>query len=726
MWRWIHPAILWLGETQRQNALQLEFHRAVADLQDALDNETALPDLERLYYVLENVASQTGVVIPVDLENLYHTVVSRLHTSSRRRNQRVIVSIIAVCLLAGGLLAFGLHKRDITNQVKETCAALEKFETEMKESKQPVEDLRDMLERHTTSISPKIINHPKVVGIINRLESLISGFEDRSRSFRQYHDLADSQFNHLLNRLGEQSDFSELKSIRTLLAQIEKLVRTAEEEAALTDVRQKHSITESGLQTIINDRFSTQLGVISDEYKDIESTRDLPPPEALACLEKLDGKLNVLLIQSKDVSAEMKEPANRVADSIHRLTVSLDEAIKLERAMQSLFSVVPKWTDYQSALQKLTSDFPSHPIATDAADVLKELGTVQAAAKAFQDFADSYTGTAGNFKVLQQEAASLKKKYDDVSKWISGTSNDIFLPDDMIENLSKMPPYFPGAFQSVEAFLKDLAQRELYPWIDMRDGAKHWYYLTTKPTKAGKYKYVTAFRGVEKDFTILSSMFSEANIPVMTQYGFARDAQKRIDAIHDDAVAAAEDILRDLLTRKGEEPGIDPILQCIVMTLLIKDMSKMEPFFASNFAEIQRFLQGSGIDQLTRWMDVQQNTAQQRTQAENAISRCSPKIQPAFAKTLHDREEFLMKLKQFQPRIEWVGVLIKKDGEWDCVMKTGSLGSGSGNLYIFRQSVTNPTTVEPIIIGQVSSGKFELRGNASSLIPFAPVFWVQN
>jgi hypothetical protein len=224
--------------------------------------------------------------------------------------------------------------------------------------------------------------------------------------------------------------------------------------------------------------------------------------------------------------------------------------------------------------------------------------------------------------------------------------------------------------------------------------------------------------------TIDIKQFRQTKIPQTTPYRFANAALGKISGIKDDAETVVREIMGDLFVLINDEPGIDPILQCIVVDLLISDMSKIDPFFEENFAELQEIIPKNINQDNTNWMDIQDATVNKRAEAKAAIDLYHPKIQSAFAKTRLDRAEFMEKAKQFRPHFEWVGILIQNDKKWDCITKQGGINSKPGDLYILCQR--SHQTVELVRIGQVSSDKVELRGNEPSLLQGAPVFLVQH
>ena len=709
IWQLTRPAVQWLNETKRQNALQLASHRAAAELQDALEDDTVeLLELERLYDILGTAVSQAEMDIPEELENLYNVVITRRHTSARRNTLLTVFAIISICFLAVCLLVWGGLKGEYNKRVAEVLQGI----GEIKE-KNSIEDIPDMLRLRKDS--PDIARNRKVSDGLVDLEKMFGNDKKRAEDFKQ----CLTQANDLLNGL-VQPGFSNLEPIKNYLNQAENFsARTDQEKNNYRIAKGKFNTIYNGL---IEEEFGKPLSKFESQFNEIKGNTNLSPQEALVRLNGITGGLDNMDKRIKNLFPRSEDSPEQVQNRLNSIVISIDLYKAYLETMKSLLSSVSDWTVYRSTLERLATEFPDYHsggtnIASDANVVLNELNDVQNTVVLLQDFATSYTKAAKDFRTLQQESASLKKKYDDASTRFSGTSNDIFQPGDILEILSKMIPYSPGAFETVELLLRELSQDEVFPFVD----DNWWYYLTEQPTAAGSYSYVEIAFGDKKNHQITASQFNRAKIPVITPYAYAKDTQQRIDAIDGDVETIVDTILSRL---EDSELDIDPIIQWQMMDSLISDMSRIDPFFASNFKELHRMIiEERGINQLTKWMTVNQMTASRRGAAKTAMERCRQLIQPAIAKTRQERAEFMKETAQFHPRFEWVGVLIKTGEKWDCDVKPGSTNVKLGDLYVLRQKLGQ--TIEPVKIGQVSSGRVELHDNDPLFLQCAPVFLVQ-
>ncbi|MDR2440910.1 MAG: hypothetical protein LBE12_16230 [Planctomycetaceae bacterium] len=192
---------------------------------------------------------------------------------------------------------------------------------------------------------------------------------------------------------------------------------------------------------------------------------------------------------------------------------------------------------------------------------------------------------------------------------------------------------------------------------------------------------------------------------------------KKIDAIHNNAAEVVCELLEKMLSASG----IDPILKCIFLDSFISDLSKIDPIFASNFKRYHEIVQKSGVDMFTNWMDVtSKNTIPQRNLAKAALDRL-PDIKEITAKTLKEQSQLKNSIGNIYPQFEWIGILSRKDGTWNCQTKS-TLNNATGDIYILRQKVDN--TISPIKIGSVSNGKTQINTTISCL-QCIPIFFKQ-
>ncbi|MDR3199481.1 MAG: hypothetical protein LBU34_16550 [Planctomycetaceae bacterium] len=702
--RIIRPVVLWLNETQKQSALQNEFIRCSVALQQALETECPVPTLERLYYALCTAASQAGTIISAELEELYRSQISAHELRKSRTTKIVITSIVCVCLLISSLIAWGLFQQHRTKRIQEILETLQKIETEKR-----FEDIAGTIQRIETD-SSDIAGHAEIVANIERLRSLFKEDEERAKDFERYYAQAFASLD-----VTEKPDINQLRQIKIAVDQAETLARSSQEKTKFSELKRKFDSMFSARKREIDLAYSEKLTEISEAFNELRKNTSLPKNELLSQLQEVIRQIETLQKRNSDVSLSMKEQGQTLLDSITSYQKKTEKEIEQDNAFQNLIKHVPDWAAYKTSLQEFVAKYSDHSASMDAADVLKELDMIKDAAVPLNDLIKDYSKHTDNFSSLQKESGKLWKRFEELSSKISGSPDVLFSQGKILETLSKTEPFTTESFKTTESLLKSLSQREVYPWVDEKE---NWYYLVKKPDKEGNYPYITTFVSEEKTFRIRDNEFNRNKILVGTQYQFSIAAMKKIDVIRDNAAEVVCELLEKMLSVNG----IDPILKCVFLDSFISDLSKIDPIFASNFKRYHEIVQKSGVDMFTNWMDVNsKNTIPQRNLAKAALERL-PDIKGLAEKTQKEQSQLKNLVGKIPPRFEWIGILSRKDGTWNCLTKS-TLTNETGDIYILRQKTDN--TVQPIKIGNISNDSIQVNSSSTSCLQCIPVFFKQ-
>ncbi|MDR2169736.1 MAG: hypothetical protein LBP59_06310 [Planctomycetaceae bacterium] len=163
----MRSAVKWLNETQKQNELQKIFNRRSSELKQALDAENPKPVLENLYYQLNNTASQAGLRIAKELDELYHCRIDEINLRSLRIVKIIIVAIISACIMIGSLITWGLVNQHNKRQLNNVIANLQKIEADKK-----IDEIINAIKRIEKDM-PRIAKAPEVVEIFLRLQNIL-------------------------------------------------------------------------------------------------------------------------------------------------------------------------------------------------------------------------------------------------------------------------------------------------------------------------------------------------------------------------------------------------------------------------------------------------------------------------------------------------------------------------------------------------------------------------
>ncbi|MDR2441362.1 MAG: hypothetical protein LBE12_18530 [Planctomycetaceae bacterium] len=699
----IRAAVLWLTETQRQKELQKTFNQCAVDLNDALDAESPAPILEQLHYTLLTVADQADTIIPVHLEERYQSQIESYELQRSRRIKIIVTSVACVCIFISGLIIWGLSIRNFNRTVSETLAALEQIEIEKR-----YEDIPGTVQ-HIGAQYYNVSVHPQVAAALEKLRNLYDVDKKRADEFEHYYNQAAEALDNT-----PEPDQAAAEQIKINIEQAEKLMRTLPEKSQLTEIKRRYDTAALSLKTKRNTEYNNNIETITNEFNDLCQNTKLAPNELILQLTKLSSRIENLQQQYPNASQTLKKQSSILLDSITDYETKIKSELKQNELFKDLVNKIPKFDDYKNTLQFFVANYKQHPAATDAEEVLNELDNVKIVTEILRNLIISYSANALDIEQLHENSTELLTLTNELSSKISGSTDQLFPPTQYLRILDEMKPITPDTFKSTKKFLQSLTQKKVWRCIKK----DHWYYLTKKPDKVGNYNYITTFVSENKSITISENDFKPENVPNNDQSEFSIETLKKLDNITTNAIEVVCDLISELMRSND----IDPILKFIILDLFITDTSAIDPIFEANFKRCLEIISTSEVDKVTNWMDVDsKNTIPQRNLANAALNRM-PNIDELIKKTKKEHNQFKNKIGEFNLEFEWVGILIYKDHQWNCHVKS-PLTDKTGTLYILRQKQNN--TVIPIPIGNNSESGIKLTGNENSYLQCLPVFLKQ-
>jgi hypothetical protein len=699
----IRAAVLWLTETQRQKELQKTFNKCAVDLNDALEAESPAPILEQLHYALLTVAAQSDTIIPAHLEERYQSQIESYELQRSRRTKIIVTSVACVCIFISGLIIWGLTIRNFNRTVSETLIALEQIENEKRYEDIPGTIQQIKLQHYNVSVNPQVAT------VLEKLCNLYDVDKKRADEFERYYNQAAEALDNT-----PEPDQTVAEQIKTAMDQAEKLVRTLSEKTQITEIKRRYDNAVLPLKTKQNTEYNNNIETVANEFNDLCQNTKLTLKEIILQLTKLSSRIETLQQQYPDVSQTLKKQSSILLDSIIDYETKIKSELKQNEIFKDLVNKIPKFDDYKNSLQFFVSNYKQHPASTDAEEVLNELDNARTVTELLRNLTISYSANAHDIKQLQENSAELLILINELSAKISGSTDQLFPPTQYLRILDEMKPITPDTFKSTKQLLQSLTQRKVWRWVKK----DRWYYLTKKPEKpnrVGNYDYITTFVSENKPIAISENDFKPENVPNNDQSEFSFEALKKLDNINTNAIEVVCDLIGELIRSND----IDPILKFILLDSFITDTSAIDPIFDANFKRCIEIISTSEVDTNTNWMDVDsKNTIPQRNLANAALNRM-PNIDELIEKTKKEHNQFKNKIGKFNLEFEWVGILIYKDHQWNCHVKS-PLTDKTGTLYILRQKQNN--TIIPIPIGNNSESGIKLTGNENSYLQCLPVF----
>ncbi|MDR1479936.1 MAG: hypothetical protein LBJ00_13460 [Planctomycetaceae bacterium] len=699
----IRAAVFWLAETQQRNELQKTFNKSASDLNDALEAESSVPVLEQLHYALLNAAAQADTTIPKHLEERYQSQIDSCELQRSRRIKIMVTSAACVCIFIGVLIIWGLASSNFNRTVAQTLKSLQDLETEKR-----YEDIPGIIQRIEHQHNG-ISANPQIASAFEKLRNLYDYDQKRAEEFMRYHNQASEALDNI-----SELDQQNAEPIKTAVAQTEKRVRTPQEKILFTELKRRYDAAALNLKTKLNAEYNKEIETISNDFNELCQNKNLTPDDMIFQLAKLSLRINTLQQQYTDTSQTLQKQSNILLNSITNYETQIKSELEQNDSFKKLVNKTSKITDYKDALEFFVTKFPQHPATADAEEVVKELDDVKAVLDLLRKLTTKYSESTQDVKKLQNNSSELLTALNELTSKISGSPDQLFPPAPYLRMLTEKQSYSQDTFKSTKTFLQNLTQKKVWRWIKK----ENWYYLTKKPEKPDKiggYEYITTFASETKPISIYESEFKPEKVPNNSQADFSIEALKKLDNISTNAVEVVCDLIGELV----KSNDIDPILKYLLLELLITDTSAIDPIFEMNFKRCLEIISTSNVEKETNWMDVDsKNTILQRNLATVMLSRI-PNVDQLIEKTKKEHEQFKNLIGKFNLELECVGILVQKNHEWHCNLKS-ALTSKTGTLYIFRKKPDD--TVLPVQIGNNSELGIQLTGNENLYLQCVPVF----
>ncbi|MCL2709632.1 MAG: hypothetical protein FWE95_02030 [Planctomycetaceae bacterium] len=710
----IRAAVQWLQDTANSQHFLAQFQEETAKLRDALDGYTPRQTLENLYYALQNTAVQANRIIPQDLDSHYHNRMAYLSRVERNRYGIVITIFAGSILLVAATIVYALMEGSFAEQVAHALATLETIESESR-----IDDIDLSLQR----IKPNVAQSPKIAPVITRLQGMLEKDNDRAKEFERYRMQAE-----LL--IEQKPDLDGLRAARSSVDQADRLKRTPQEITLYSDLKSKYDRMFSQLQLETDREFSGQFVAYSQEFNDLPraANAQFSPDELVDELQVLSANVQNLLSQFPNISDRQKQEGNTLLTSIANRQQSIRQTVTETEGFRQMLSRIRDLPSLERELRNFSTRSPGHPATDDIKNVLDDFSALQVAAEALQELCRNYTTATsdyrrGDYAGLQRTAAELKTRCDVAANQIT-TIETVFTPAEHVSTLTTVKPIDGSTFRLTESLLKEIARRELYPWID----GENWYYLTRNPLTdaggiaTGRHEYITAFGSSPKPHTLNANNLArnQGNYALL-QSKFAGTALLQLDKFTADADAQRDalDIIGGLLVQMNEASGLDPVLKVVLLHSFISEYSAVDAFFADTFQRTARLIQDENLDLATNWMDVESKTvATQRQRAGVLLNRIG-NLQPLIDRVKTETNEFRQTVAEATPKFEFAGLLIREDRRW-VFSPTVALPSGTGTLIVLQKSGDQ---VQPVQVGTVRSGAVTLANNINAS-QCSPVFFM--
>lgn len=684
----VEPAFEWLAQEAEDEQRALDFKRAVATLEQALDNESIKqPELRRLYGAVERFDEP----IPERLSRRYSERMLTLELANRRRGRLVLALSALSVLVLGGLAAFITLHQIHQGKLASAVASLSR----LIEDKQIDESLA-YLEKLDAD-QPGVANAPKIHQLRAELDSLIAAEKSRRLRFQQM--LAQIEEVGLQEPTWEDIVLAEadLKEAQTIAEHEHELVALKELER---DVRRE----KGALQDAINAKFQEQVQQIVNRLKDSNSmdvaelrrlrsdAELLNRPSLVSMSVHQASNLDAIIKQLQDREKSIGLRANEDA-ALNLVKSSVGDRAKYAQALQAYAKLVPQGTQ--------SDDFRN--VAEYELDALVKILGWNVHAEAWNRLSFN---TPEAFSKQGLDVIDRLAQYPDypgvsnavaLEKYLQSVRARYTRSPDLLTQLS-------GIFKSTIFKLKSLQKT---------DGTV--YYFLEEPTQRGP-SMLRVKRLVTKDN--LARTAGEEPIPLAKiavrkgndPYGPAPHAElaSQVRPVLSPAKGPFEKQICEVLYRVQSRTDMNPVLQCKILREVLEMASPGSTVLESELSAARAILSGSDYLDKTDWLDFEnpdviRNTAAAQRFLTHLSNQNFGKI---YVERVQPKVAALYRSKVDLPTIQWCGCLFKKaDDQWEIVRVPGRLADGELRTMQFDDQ----TATKFSVVGKVLSDKISFK-----------------
>lgn len=709
----VRPAFSWLDEERAMEHRQVEHKRAIASLDDALDNVSSTRhELTRLYDAIERHEEP----IPERTQRRYDERLRSLETAEHRKHRLLLISgFVAVTMIAAVIGVFTFRQARKADAIA-TAEAMQKLLEEGK-SEQAIDFYESRI-----SAKPHLASAPQIEVLHNKAKSQLS--DELSRRERLTSLLEEAE--HLAATITWES----VASANNIIKQAKEIVRGEEEQMRLLVAERAVAQTADVLQKKVDSDFAQDVAALSDQMNGstplsydalqtlLKEARELNARQRVSTTAKHAAGIDILTRKLEDQAKSLTE-ARRRDEALRVVVAAIGSVPAYKRALNAYLiadATSARATDFHNVIAEDLGELERLGDWNELADQWNELrlSSPQDAARALEmlislqkNFA-SYPGVSG--------AVSSKPYLESIKA--RRKSDDATLLDD----------------------LRNILKEDLFNMRQIRNPRGEGYiYCLASPTESGGKVTVTALldsrdpkQSVTKSYGI--DEYNNANPPTVSrdtpQKAFAEDA----NAILSDANAPFELVVCKILHRLLTDAQMDPVLKCRLLqvfydrsapgsSILTEELRGFRTGIESTYAlEDVNFIADVSLSKDDAHAADAEHAAIVRTNTEELLRRsplpkgtsnAPPSIASAYVERIRPRVDKFNNGSMRLPRFRWRAGLFKTaDGQWILRTEDAVGDAPRGELAIFRRGGDGEPSFE--IVGTTEGNVTRLQQRGSS------------
>lgn len=687
------PALEWLVEQDRRDAIEKEWRAACAALERALEDGATAADLQRLYHAV--MRCEHG--IPELLQSRYDQRLRSLEITASRKFRLIVAVVSAVLVMIAALIVWSIASRSHQRRIAIEVQTIRKFSSDPDKHELGKTRIRN-LERD----APDVFRSPEVQREIAEFQRAAAKEKERRTVFADAMEKAREALKTAREAGLENPDSAAIRTAEEAERTAQEHQRTAQEENEVGELHAGITEWKQRIQAGINARFVAELDKFRERLKVVEHSERMGILELKQALQPIKSDLESLVSRSRQVTSDVRGQAKPLGDRIDARLAGLAELERQQPIRDRLTAAVGDVERYASSLEFFAEAFPTADATPEFRKALQESSLWQALWEwiaflnrpEFQSLrsispeeANQLIGQADQLLVRYRAiplADEYERRADFLQKAAARAGSDAM----------------PIHAELVRVFGDPLVSRV---WMIVDQGGAR-YYATKEPTATARPPFQVAFDYVQEcDLTTARRqlLVTELRTREKPYYALAPQCEIAEKAHHVFAGMPSNtwektmyDLYELVLVEKQPEPDrqVDPILRVLLAHKVLKTACQGSYCLEEAFREQLAALSAAPFDEKTPWMKPDDPViAQARDDAREMLADLKGQVDEAALRA----GELLREMSRPpDSSYRWVGWLSRDFwGRWVCSSPKPDF---TGNLVVIVPDVSRACELKPI------------------------------
>jgi len=647
------PALDWLNEEASKAAANADFEHGRSQIEAALDHQTTIEELERLY-------SQTvrhGAVLPELLEHRLADRIEAIKASASRKRIAVMSSIVAGCLVAIIAVVLIIQQVTFRSAVAGHIVQLDQL-TKSAEKSGDLKPVDDYYAKITTE-NIAFMQQPEILGRVKLLELLRTQEDGR---LEQLNGLISSAL-----QLGtETARWEDFPRAEAALKEAELITLNPAEKARVVNTGTQIQQVRSQMQTKLDSIFET------DQEQLVEQVA-LLPKDSVALYADVENRIAELNIRPH-VSSELKAALNALKTKVEQQKSTVQVNLEVSRSLQSVTGAAGRPIEFRKALMEFARKHPGTERAEDLLEIVRTDLPLWEGVDSWNSLRNMIKLTSLS-TVAPAEAKRLVDQFAEFQK-SSGPYPGTMGVERRVDGLKAIASREGGAsgssLEQLDRMLSPKSISEAY-LVETTDGLR--YFATTAPEITGsviRFQFYTTTTGTQREAKalgvarILNVGTRTGDLWLAPQSVLARQLQT---VFAEDAGIDLVNAITLAVERVLKQPGMDEILRLLLIERILGIGSEGDLFIRERMQTHLSKINKSDVSRLTNWAAPEDVRASSERQKAAAFLTSSS---DAILEDLHAvKDDTATAMKQNPgPAMECVGWLHRNaEADWVVALK---------------------------------------------------------